>query len=216
MRKTLWLLLAVLTAVVPTSAAAEPFFDLFAGAAFTDSNDVDLSVPGFSTTAKSDFKTSFSVGGRAGYWFGPLGLNLDVNYFRPEFDPDDSSSGGVTVKTDLDVVGIGLNVMLRGQFIKTTTIPSGALQPYIFAGPTLFISTLDFDVSGLASGGDKDTDTSLGFTAGAGLTYMFTPNIGIFGEYRFTYNRPEFDINGVKIEPKLNSHHILAGVTFRF
>src|SRR3954454_17643880 len=99
MRKTLWLVVLSLLAVVPTRANAEPFFDLFAGAVFTDSNDVKISVPGFSSTSRSDFKTSFSVGGRAGYWFGPLGLNLDVNYFRPELDPDVATSGGVTIKT---------------------------------------------------------------------------------------------------------------------
>jgi len=213
MRKPMWvtaLSLSVFLAVAPREAVAESFFDLFAGAAFTDSNDIKVSVPGFSATGESDFKTSFSVGGRAGYWFGFFGLDLDVDYFRP--NPDTSGTPGIDIK--LDVVGVGVNAMLRGQFIKTTTVPDGALQPYIFAGPTLFISHLKVDVSG--AGSDHDVDARVGFTAGTGVVYMFTKNIGAFGEYRFTYDRPKFDVGGVNIEPKLNSHHLLGGVTFRF
>jgi opacity protein-like surface antigen len=91
----------------------------------------------------------------------------------------------------------------------------GALQPYIFAGPTLFLSRLDVNVSGAGSD-DDDTDARLGFTAGGGVAYMFAKNIGAFAEYRFTYQRPEFSVGGVNVEPKLNSHHVLAGVAFRF
>src|SRR5207245_10195361 len=119
-------------AVAATDVSAESFVDLFGGAAFTDSNDVKVSGQGFSGTVKSDFNTSFSVGGRAGYWFGFFGLNLDVDYFRPNID-----TGVSGFDLDLDVVGIGVNAMLRGQFLKTTTVPDGALQPSIVAGPTL-------------------------------------------------------------------------------
>lgn len=212
MRKPIWVTavsLALFLAVLPREAVAEPFVDLFAGAAFTDSNELKVSAPGFSATGDVDFNTSFSVGGRAGYWFGFFGINLDVDYFQPNIDTQTSG-----FDADIKVVGIGLNAMLRGQFVKTTAVPDGALQPYIFAGPTLFISRLKIDISG--AGSDDDTDANLGFTAGTGVTYMFTKNLGIFGEYRFTYNRPEFDISGVTLEPKLNSHHLLAGVTFRF
>ena len=155
MRKPMWsatLSLLVFLAIAPREAAAESFFDLFAGAAFTDSNDIKVSVPGFSATGESDFKTSFSVGGRAGYWFGFFGLDLDVDYFRPS--PDTNGTPGLDIK--LDVVGVGVNAMLRGQFLKTTTAPDGALQPYIFAGPTLFISHLEVDVSGEEGNGSHD------------------------------------------------------------
>jgi len=66
------------------------------------------------------------------------------------------------------------------------------------------------------AGSDHDVDARVGFTAGTGVVFMFTKNIGAFGEYRFTYDRPKFDVGGVNIEPKLNSHHLLGGVTFRF
>ena len=187
MRKPMWsatLSLLVFLAIAPREAAAESFFDLFAGAAFTDSNDIKVSVPGFSATGESDFKTSFSVGGRAGYWFGFFGLDLDVDYFRPS--PDTNGTPGLDIK--LDVVGVGVNAMLRGQFLKTTTAPDGALQPYIFAGPTLFISHLEVDVSG--AGSDHDVDARVGFTAGTGVVFMFTKMVRsvpfVSGTFMFT------------------------------
>ena len=212
MRKPMWvaaLSLVVVLAVAPRNAVAEGFLDLFAGAAFTESKELKLNVSAFSVRGEGDFDKSFSVGARAGYWFGFFGVDLDVDYFRP--NPKSQASGA---DFDLDVVGIGVNAMLRGQFVKTTPVPDGALQPYIFAGPTLFISRLDADIAG--AGSDHDTDARLGFTAGTGVVFLFTKNIGVFGEYRFTYSRPKYDIGGVNVEPKLNSHHLLGGVTFRF
>ena len=86
MRKPMWvaaLSLVVVLAVAPRNAVAEGFLDLFAGAAFTESKDLKLSVSGFSVRGEGDFDKSFSVGARAGYWFGFFGVNLDVDYFRP-------------------------------------------------------------------------------------------------------------------------------------
>jgi opacity protein-like surface antigen len=218
MRARLWIILlaAVLPLATPHDARAQGFADVFAGVAFTPKNDVDLTLNGVTATGESDFKDSFSVGVRGGYWWSFFGVGLDVSYFRPELDPDDATAGGVTISTDLDVWGLGVNALLRGQLIKDTDVPEGRLQPYVFGGPTLFITRFDVDLSGAASGGESDDSTRLGFTAGGGVAFMITRQIGLFGEYRFTYNRPELDISGLEIEPKLDSHHVLGGVTFRF
>jgi opacity protein-like surface antigen len=212
-------LLAVLA--LPTSASAEGFADIFLGASMTTKGDVDVDLDGASATDENqDYKTSVLLGGRAGYWWGLFGVNLDVSWFQPDFDPDEFTVSGpfnAGVKTSLDVVGIGLNAMLRLPLLKGGNVPAGRLQPYIFAGPTLFISILDAEVSALGrTTSETDTTTSLGATAGGGLTFMFTPGIGAFAEYRFTYNKREFEVGGLKIEPELNTHHLLAGVTFRF
>ena len=214
--RVLLLSLVVCLVSVPVRATAEPFLDAFVGAAFTPKNDVDLRLDGVRADTRSDFETSFSVGARGGYWFGFFGINLDVSYFRPELDPDEATVNGTRIETATDVIGVGLNAMLRGQFLKDTGVPHGRLQPYIFAGPTIFFSRFEVDLSGAASGDEDDVSTKLGFTAGGGLTYMFTQLLGVFAEYRFTYNRPEFNLNGLRIKPDLDSHHVLGGLTFRF
>jgi opacity protein-like surface antigen len=206
--------LLVSLVVVPAHAVAEPFVDAFAGVAFTPENDIDLRLDGATAAGESDFKDSFSVGARAGYWFGVFGVNLDVSYLRPELDPDDATVAGTRIETDLDVVGVGVNAMLRGQLVRDADVPQGRLQPYIFAGPTLFISRFDVDVSG--AGGETDVSTRVGLTAGGGMTFMITRLLGVFAEYRFTRNRPEFDLDGLRVEPKLDSHHVVGGLTLRF
>jgi opacity protein-like surface antigen len=231
MRPRTWMMCGLLLLLInPVKAHGEGFADLFAGASLTSKGDVDTNVQGLNFTGEQEYKTSFTVGGRTGWWFGLFGVNLDLAYFRPQPDPDKVAVSGVDpvlgpftieVETDLDVVAIGLNAMLRGQFIKSPDVPEGRLQPYIFAGPTLFISTLDFDasISGplvSAQDSESDTTTTLGVTAGGGISFLFTKNIGVFGEYRFTHVKPEFKFSGTKIEPRLDTHHILAGLTFRF
>ncbi len=224
--------------VSPAPVSAQWFADLYGGASFTQKGDVDLSLEGLDLSVTDQkFKTSPLVGGRAGWWHDPAasfsaGFNLDVSWFRPEFDPDEVSVAGVdpligpfsaSVKTDLNVVGIGFNAMLRGQFLKDNSVPQGRLQPYLFVGPTLFISTLDVKATATALGvttsvDDSDTSVKVGVTTGAGLTYMFTKNLGLFGEYRFTHNHPSFDLKdfGLKVEPTFNTHHLLGGLTVRF
>ena len=215
-------------------AVAEPVLDIFAGASLTQAGNVDVSGLGNFLSGEAEYKDSFLIGARGGYWWGFFGVNLDVSYFRPELDPDAATVStidpiigpiGGTIDTDHHVIGIGFNAMVRGQFMKDATVPQGRLQPYLFAGPTLFISTFDLEGSISALGttlafDDSDTTTTLGVTAGAGMTYMFTRNIGAFLEYRFTHFKPEYELNvsgvSLRIEPTLNSHHIGAGVTFRF
>ncbi len=216
-----------------TPAAAEWLTDYYVGASITEKGSVDISAQGLNQTIDNqEYKKSFVVGGRFGYWWSFFGVNLDANYFRPEFDPDENSISIVdptfgpvsaSLKTDLQTVGVGANAMLRAQFIKDTAVPAGRLQPYVFGGPTVFISTLDVKGQASAAGttvtfDESDTSTKLGFTAGGGVTFLFTDYIGAFVEYRFTHFKPEFEDSQsiVKIKPELDTHHFIAGVAFRF
>lgn len=193
----------------------EGFFDLFAGGAWTVSNDVEARSDDGRDVLRSDFKHSLSVGGRAGYWWRLLGVGLDVSYFRPEFDPDDTQNFAVKTTTDLDVVAIGLQGMVRGQFLKPAGARAGSLQPYAFAGPTLFISQFAFEIIGRRRAAGSDVSSRVGLTAGTGVTWMINDRVGVFAEYRFARNRPEFELRGFTLAPKLDSHHVLAGLTIR-
>ena len=96
-----WVAISLL--VVASLASAEPYFGLYAGAAFPFEKDLDIGdVPTSSslfpgTTFTTDLtiqdnngKTSGIIGGKFGYFLEPLpflGFELDVfNIFGPDFD----------------------------------------------------------------------------------------------------------------------------------
>ncbi len=215
-------LIALLTA--PAPAAAEWLLDLFAGGSITQDADVEVTVDGIAARDTQGYKASVTAGGRLGYWFGMVGVALDASYFRPEFDPDretvvDPLLGPVTAEMDLSVTGIGLSLLVRGQALRDPRVPEGRFQPYVFAGPMLFVSSFDIKIQAPAVGvaiDESDTVTTVGLGAGVGATYMFARNVGAFAEYRFTYQEPEFDLDGVEVETPLSTHHVVGGVTFRF
>jgi opacity protein-like surface antigen len=110
--------------------------------------------------------------------------------------------------------------MLRLPLVKSADFPNGRLQPYASVGPAIFISKAEDTTNFAPPANQSDTDTSVGFKVGAGVTFLFTKNIGIFGEYRYTHFSPEFEFTtaGVKskTETDINTHHLLVGASFRF
>ncbi|MBI1997029.1 MAG: outer membrane beta-barrel protein [Deltaproteobacteria bacterium] len=99
---------------------------------------------------------------------------------------------------------LALLVSVAGQMYATYTDPGGHFFPQ----------------------GQKDTDTSVGLTAGAGLTFMVTPSIDLFTEYRFTHFSPEFRVTTDNLVPGLvvpakvnldaNTHRVLFGISYHF
>lgn len=229
------LLLVGVAVAAPSSASAEIFADVYLGGAITQDSDVDVDVEGVGGFSADDVDLDGSVvvGGRFGYWWDWIGVGLDVAYWGP--DPDvptvagtDPVLGAFSLRSDLDqdVYMVALPIMVRGRFLRDDQVPAGRVQLYGFAGPALFISTLEASVTataaafGTARVDDDDTATSLGVEAGAGATYMFTRNVGIFGEYRLTHFSPDYDLTlaglSVGVDGDVTSHHFVAGVTFRY
>jgi opacity protein-like surface antigen len=228
--------------------SVEGFVDLFLGAAMTQRTDVELRAnldPGIlrdleRRTGELSLDTSLIGGERVGFWWDFVGANLDVAYFKPDPERKPIDLAGlsvpgftlpagstVIVESELQVLTVGLNAMLRLQLVKDAAVPQGRLQPYVFAGPTLFISIFDTEARFIVPGvlatnrSASDTEFRLGVTGGAGLTFMFTPSVGAFAEYRFTHAEPEFDLSlrGVgsgTLRFPLSTHHGLGGLTFRF
>src|SRR5437016_3924801 len=66
------------------------------------------------------------------------------------------------------------------------------------------------------------TDTSLGVKVGAGASWQLFEHVAVFGEYRFTHFRAEPVLNSalsslrVPLQSDLNTHHLLAGISWRF
>jgi hypothetical protein len=119
------------------------------------------------------FETSPSFGGRIGYWFSrfPIGLGLDIAYFRPDIKKQSTSVSGFGAGTAgldsarLEVTTVGFDLMARLPLLKSAEFPQGRLQPYVTAGPTLFRSNFD-----------GTTDTAVGLKVGyvlGGVTLRF-------------------------------------------
>lgn len=222
--------------LMTSPSSAEWYADLYGGGSFTMNHDIkETSSLGF-TAMWSDmkFKTSGTVGGRAGYWFEQLpwyGIGIDVFYFQPTADSQTAvvtipglGSAAVPIdKVSLSVIGIGFDVLrLRLPLLKSEEYPHGQLQPYFTAGPAIFKTRIK-DTTNFAPGSQSDTDTSLGVKVGAGLSFQVTQWFSLFGEYRFTRFRAEGTFQDMTPPPSqeilktdLNTHHLIGGVSFRF
>jgi len=77
-------------------------------------------------------------------------------------------------------------------------------------GPGVYFSHIK--ISPNPGFGSKDSDSSGGIKVAAGSTWMFTRNIGLFGEYRFSH----FTADLLGFEQDVNTHRLQVGATFRF
>ena len=189
-------------------ALAEGLIDLYVGTAMTRDSDVKISIPGFSDSERIDWDSSITAGARFGVWFESLpwlGLALDGSFFRPD--------------KDLTVYPVSALLMLRLAFLKDDNFVNGRLQPYIAAGPGLFISHLDGRIGELGESVEA-VSVDAGLDVRGGLTFMLTKNIGLFGEYRYTHVKPDFGFDILNIDSKakttFDTHHVHGGLTFRF
>lgn len=220
--KRLFLLAALVVGLATTAvpqASAEWFADLYFGGGRTNSEDkgtLTLSGLGISVSATETIdvrNSSYTAGGRFGYWFEGLpwlGAAFDASWFKP-------SETAYTVP-------LSLLLMLRYGLLTSPQFPSGQLQPYFGIGPGIFITRL----KNVPAGVDVEGSTDLGLDLRTGLAWLFARNWAIFAEYRFAHFRPEFtstqtvNILGIpftetlKEEVTANSHFGILGISFRF
>ena len=227
------------------SAFSEQFVRVFAGPAWTQSTDVKHDYGpdfGFTILKAIDFRTGPAVGWGLGHWFQSFpyfGLGVDVHLFK--FNSDKQSitfcdtTPGFPTSCDRDeevsqhyrATAIAFPLMGRLPLSVSKEYPNGRTQPYVLVGPTIFVATYTDPGGHFSPRHQKDTDTSVGVTAGAGLTFMVTPSIDLFTEYRFTHFSPQFRVTddfGIGFDPpapakvKLdaNTHRLLFGISYHF
>ena len=105
-----------------------------------------------------------------------------------------------------------INLLARYGFLKDKEVPFGRLQPYIGLGP-------GFEVVY----GRTDSAKNFAIETMAGLRYMCTKNIGIFCEYKFTYQF-KVEYEQVLIDAQrtttmtfdLPHHRFVVGVSYHF
>ena len=215
MRRTMGLLLGALLiggalVALPAMCHAEAFADIGIGGAFTQNEDV--TAHGFgaaSGTFRGDFADSFTAGGRGGYWFDEIpwfGVGGSVSYFQPDVKPADVPG---FERIDVTVVPLTALAMFRAPVQVSRRFPYGQIQPYAAVGPGIFISTA-------SDSAFSATSVDAGVDVHAGVTFLFTPEVGMFGEYRFTHFSPELEDEGRKLETDGNTHYFVTGLSLRF
>ena len=220
--------------VVTTPAHAEWAIDLFGGASWTKSADMDVSghdssgLSVRSTLSDVELDTGFTVGGRVGYWFefAPfLGLGLDAFYFSlpipaQTVSASDTFSGSFLGKpitftssgaanipaVDLPSAAFSPQLMLRWPLLTSADAPKGRLQPYIGAGPA-WAFTVKSDELAVVLGG----------LVRAGVAVQVFQHLALFAEYRYSFF-PGFELQdrGLTLKTDLDTHHVVGGLSFRF
>jgi opacity protein-like surface antigen len=227
---------ALFAVMLTTPAGAEWAVDLYGGGAFTERADVDAvlrfpAVDGRFTQERTRFEPSAAYGGRIGYWFDhfpALGFAADATRFNREVrrqTTDVLVAGQLfgtfdTTGPDFKTTAVSPLLMLRWPLGADAEHRRGVVQPYLLAGPSLFVTRL----SHLLGTSGHDTARTIGATAGTGVAIPLTSWLSVFAEYRFTRESPTFSVTlpfliGAKsadVDTTLNAHHLLFGVGLRF
>jgi opacity protein-like surface antigen len=197
-----------------SAASAEPYLAGYAGAAFTETKDLDtqLELNGFrfidGRLRDLDFETSVLVGGKLGYYFdrpvlgGHVGLEVEGYHFEADVRPQTVRFQGILAgvpadtnvrvqRADIDVVGAGLNLLYRVPVAVSDAAPRGRVQPYVGVGLAVLIAELStrttpFDVNKKIS----DTDVQPAIQALAGVRVFVTRNLAVFLEYKYLHSEP--------------------------
>jgi opacity protein-like surface antigen len=219
-------------------ASAEWFADLYAGTSFTQKSDLKLNDQGIGPGTYEDveFDRSLAWGGRVGRYFDSvpfLGVGLDFFRFYPYLGPQSvqlrgcfypggcGSGRGGTGSFDVETTALSVDLMLRLPLLKTADAPQGRVQPYLVAGPPVFMTTITPRHTRSFRNHDSDTDFSLGYKLAGGVAVQVYRNLALFGEYRFTHVSPEVELrdasNGrTTLRADLDTHSALFGISARW
>ena len=187
-RRSLAIVMAFITLGAVAPASAEWFADLYSGGVVWVDPTIHATVAGVSLEKSKDTTVAdFTIGGRVGYWLSPvpwLGFALDTSYYQFDVTPKHSQNL-ILQEAKIQVIPITPLVMARLPLLESDEFPTGRLQPYMGAGPGIFLHRRKIDFE---SGDRINNETvDVGADVRAGLAWRFTPLFGIFAEYRFNY-----------------------------
>jgi outer membrane protein W len=229
--------LLILLLVIPLEVSAEFYADVYTGAVFTKKTDLTIasSLGSTATYRNLQVNNSWTAGGRAGYWLEGLdwlGFGLDVFFFHvkapnqmvPVTGLGATSSTLAPADWSLPVMGIGFDVLrLRAPLLRSEEFTHGRLQPYLSAGPALFVTWAETPWNIVQPKGQHDTDVALGAKAEGGVTFLLTKTVGLFTEYRFTHFTSKLSYQNTTSTPATetykttwDSHQVIGGISFRF
>jgi opacity protein-like surface antigen len=192
MRRTILVVATILVLALAASAHAESYIGVYGGYSLIP--DADKEVGGTKGEAKYD--SSYNVGGKLGYWAKTLPwVAVELNAWNTWANGKDSGD-------DINALNFSGSVLL--QYL------CNPLRAY--AGGGVLGTWAD------PKNDDLDDDFAIGAMGQAGLEYLIGYNLGVFTEYRYSFNSFELKnkVTDVKTEVDLTRHEFMAGVNLRF
>ncbi|MGB5351214.1 MAG: hypothetical protein WBN10_16535 [Polyangiales bacterium] len=196
----------------------EVFSDIYLGAAVT--TDATVTLDGVlqeeSLLCGAECSSTKSpVGGlRVGWFVGRfpwLGVAGDFSVFI--------QSWGIQSPYQVSVIPISALLMFRAPLVRTPEHPNGRAQPYLAVGPSLILSTAKL-AEGLAATGTArvDTDTAVdpGLDARVGIRLIASSWISVVLEYRATYFKPTWQIQGRSVDTSVWTNHYIIGLGIHY
>ncbi len=192
-------LVALATAALPPSAAADWLFTPFVGATFGGNAEVG----GTGDSYKNEFERKLNYGATLGWMGGGvIGFEADFGYSPNFFRTDNNSS-------KFNLVGDGNVTTLMGNLVVGA--PLGPIRPYASGG----IGLLKFKVDN-ASQFLNASRNDLGYDAGGGIMVL-GGNVGIRGDLRYFRTLQSNDANSIDFSlGNFRFWRGTVGVTFKF
>lgn len=165
-----------------------------------------------------DLKNSIMYGGKLGYYFDSvksLGIETEAFTTTPHLKQQNVTvsalDGSPPVSQDLS--GANFRVTTWA-FNLVARYPGERFQPYAGAGPGIFFAQLKDST-------DSTSSTKPGLNTQVGLRYLITPNLAVFGEWKYNHVRFNFDtpafgagISGLSLH--YSAHHFVFGIGYHF
>jgi opacity protein-like surface antigen len=171
---------------------------------------------GFAGNTLSDLrlKDSYEYGLRVGYFMPSVKwLGLEAQWFNtyPHIKGQSINIDGAPAG---DFPGSHVNVNVWA-FNLIGRLPLGAVEPYVGAGPGLFVAK----AHGLGTSGQVSSDTTLGLNAFAGARFFVTESMALFAEYKydrahFTFDNFAGPPDGFGVKGTYSAHTFSVGILF--
>ncbi len=172
-------------------------------------------------------KESLAYGGKLGHYFTAwpwLGLEAELLTATPHV-----MAGTIAIDTKSQTVGTfreaqsGVHLrMTTGAVSVVVRYPGVQWQPYAGIGPAVFwahASGTGLSCDNRCPGPDIDTTSvTPGWTSQLGLRYLMTPQLGLFGEWKYMSTTAHFDqVRSLSnLGLSYEAHVFLAGVSYHF
>lgn len=201
----------------PQPSYAESYVSAYAGGVIPSDSDV-AGNSGSGGKGEAIFDTGFGLGVKMGHWFTErnapfFGLLVDLNAHFPKIDKLKDTTTRVDIEFDMKVLSATINALMR--------YPEGNLRPYAGIGAGLYYAKIEdgalpVSVAGMSAGSfASESDSVLGMQLLAGLDFVVSSNVSIFGEYRYVLANFEFGGN-VGIDLDYRANEFFGGVTYSF